>query len=111
MTVPLQGSPMSFGSSIAGLFGRSPIKPLQQHYDTVHECALGLGEFFAGVSSNDWEKARAARQRIADLGNAITSQDGARLPGSRREAQRARIDEEGITVKKDLLQRIRSYTK
>ena len=60
---------MSFGSSIAGLFGRSPIKPLQQHYDTVHECALGLGEFFAGVSSNDWEKARAARQRIADLEN------------------------------------------
>ena len=60
---------MSFGSSIAGLFGRSPIKPLQQHYDTVHECALGLGEFFAGVSSNDWEKAKAARQRIADLEN------------------------------------------
>ncbi len=60
---------MSFGSSIAGLFGRSPIKPLQQHYDTVNECALGLGEFFAGVSSNDWAKAKAARQRIADLEN------------------------------------------
>ena len=31
---------MSFGSSIAGLFGRSPIKPLQQHYDTVHDLSL-----------------------------------------------------------------------
>lgn len=60
---------MSFGSSIAGLFGRSPIKPLQQHYDTVHECALGLGDFFAAISAGDWEQAKAARQRVADLEN------------------------------------------
>ncbi|GAA5131224.1 TIGR00153 family protein [Alloalcanivorax gelatiniphagus] len=60
---------MSFGSSIAGLFGHSPIKPLQQHYDTVHECAVGLGDFFAAVSSGNWEQAKAARQRIADLEN------------------------------------------
>ena len=60
---------MSFGSSIAGLFGRSPIKPLQQHYDTVHECALGLGDFFDAISSGDWDRAKAARQRVADLEN------------------------------------------
>ncbi|MBL7250696.1 TIGR00153 family protein [Alloalcanivorax sp. C16-2] len=60
---------MSFGSSIAGLFGRSPIKPLQQHYDTVHECAVGLGDFFAAISASDWERAKAARQRVADLEN------------------------------------------
>ena len=60
---------MSFGSSIAGLFGRSPIKPLQQHYDTVHECALGLGDFFNAISSGDWDRAKAARQRVADLEN------------------------------------------
>ncbi|BAP15218.1 hypothetical protein Y017_09465 [Alcanivorax sp. 97CO-5] len=60
---------MSFGSSIAGLFGRSPIKPLQKHYDTVHDCARTLADFFAAVTTNDWDKARAARQRIADLEN------------------------------------------
>lgn len=60
---------MSFGSSIAGLFGRSPIIPLQQHYDTVHECALGLGEFFAAVSAGDWDAAQEARRRIVDLEN------------------------------------------
>jgi len=48
---------MSFGSSIAGLFGRSPIKPLQQHYDTVHDCARTLADFFAAVTDNDWDKA------------------------------------------------------
>ena len=58
---------MSFGSSIAGLFGRSPIKPLQQHYDTVHDCARTLADFFAAVTDNDWDKARAARKRIAEL--------------------------------------------
>ena len=60
---------MSFGSSIAGLFGRSPIKPLQQHYDTVHDCARTLADFFAAVTANDWDKARAARKRIAELEN------------------------------------------
>ncbi len=58
---------MSFGSSIAGLFGRSPIKPLQQHYDTVHDCARTLADFFAAVTEGDWDKARAARKRIAEL--------------------------------------------
>ncbi|CUR44500.1 TIGR00153 family protein [Alloalcanivorax xenomutans] len=60
---------MSFGSSIAGLFGRSPIRPLQKHYDTVHDCALGLGDFFSAVRDSDWERAREARQRIAQLEN------------------------------------------
>lgn len=60
---------MSFGNSIIGLFGRSPIKPLQQHYDTVHECALGLGDFFTAISAGDWVAATEARRRIADLEN------------------------------------------
>ncbi|MED5388933.1 MAG: TIGR00153 family protein [Pseudomonadota bacterium] len=60
---------MSFGSSIAGLFGRSPIKPLQQHYDTVHQCACTLAEFFAAVTEGDWDQARTLRKRIAELEN------------------------------------------
>ncbi|EKF75443.1 hypothetical protein A11A3_03764 [Alcanivorax hongdengensis A-11-3] len=60
---------MSFGSSIAGLFGRSPIKPLQQHYDTVHACAETLAAFFAAVTDDDWEQASGLRRQIADLEN------------------------------------------
>ncbi|RJG16496.1 TIGR00153 family protein [Alcanivorax profundi] len=60
---------MSFGSSIAGLFGRSPIKPLQQHYDTVHQCACTLADFFTAVTQSDWDQARTLRKRIAELEN------------------------------------------
>ncbi|ERP91808.1 hypothetical protein Q670_01215 [Alcanivorax sp. P2S70] len=60
---------MSFGSSIAGLFGRSPIKPLQQHYDTVHQCACTLADFFTAVTRSDWDQARTLRKRIAELEN------------------------------------------
>lgn len=60
---------MSLGSSIAGLFGRSPIKPLQQHYDTVHECACSLAQFFDAVIAGDWDKARTMRKQIAELEN------------------------------------------
>ncbi len=60
---------MSLGSSIAGLFGRSPIKPLQQHYDTVHECACTLAQFFDAVIASDWDKARTLRKQVAELEN------------------------------------------
>lgn len=60
---------MSLGSSIAGLFGRSPIKPLQQHYDTVHECACTLAQFFDAVIAGDWDKARTLRKQVAELEN------------------------------------------
>ena len=63
---------MSFGSSIAGLFGRSPIKPLQQHYDTVHDCARTLAEFFAAVTEGDWDKARAASLHLTHEQSSLT---------------------------------------
>ncbi len=44
--------------------------------------------------------------RIAALAAAIDGQDGARLPGSRRHAARARTETEGISVPIDLLDRI-----
>ncbi|MDX1802659.1 MAG: TIGR00153 family protein [Alcanivorax sp.] len=60
---------MSLGSSIAGLFGRSPMKPLQQHYDTVHRCAETLADFLAAVTAGDWQQARSCRQQITELEN------------------------------------------
>lgn len=60
---------MSFGSTIAGLFGRSPVESLLRHYETVHQCALALGQFFAAVGADDWDSAVRERNRIADLEN------------------------------------------
>lgn len=60
---------MSFGSSIAGLFGRSPIKPLQKHYETAHECVARLNDFFAAVVAEDWERVRTVQQEIMHLEN------------------------------------------
>lgn len=47
--------------------------------------------------------------RVAALSRAITDQDGARLPGARRGANRARIEKDGVTVDAALLERIRRF--
>ncbi len=60
---------MSLGSSIAGLFGRSPIKPLQKHYETVHSCVARLSDFFAAVSDEDWALAAEIQKDITRLEN------------------------------------------
>jgi (2R)-3-sulfolactate dehydrogenase (NADP+) len=47
-------------------------------------------------------------ERIAALAAAITEQEGARLPGARRRAARARTEAEGVTVDAALMERIRA---
>lgn len=48
-------------------------------------------------------------EKITNLANSITDQQGARLPGSRRMANRADIEKNGVAVNNDLLTRIRSF--
>ena len=48
-------------------------------------------------------------ERISILGEAIQSQDGARLPGERRKKNRLRIELEGVEVAQSLLEKIRSF--
>lgn len=60
---------MSLGNSIAGLFGQSPIKSLQSHYDTVHRGASTLADFFQAVIQDDWEAAAKYQQVIHRLEN------------------------------------------
>ncbi len=50
----------------------------------------------------------AFAERVAALCAAITEQEGARLPGDRRMTNRARIDQEGVLVDEETLQRIRA---
>lgn len=49
------------------LFGRSPIRPLQEHIDKVYACAQRLVPFFDAVLANDWEKAETIQHAITDL--------------------------------------------
>jgi len=56
--------------TLNGLFGASPIKPLQEHMTRAHECVIGLREFLEATLANDWARAEAAQGKIADLENA-----------------------------------------
>lgn len=60
---------MSIGNSIARLFGRSPIRPLLHHYETVHACVAELEAFFTAVIGDDWQQAGQVRKRIVELEN------------------------------------------
>ncbi|WP_341501893.1 TIGR00153 family protein [Gallaecimonas sp. GXIMD4217] len=52
-------------NSILGLFAKSPIRPLQQHIDKVHECCTSLLPFFDAVMAEDWDKAESLRNTIS----------------------------------------------
>ena len=52
---------------LAGIFGSSPVRPLEKHAGIVHKCARQLGDFFDAVSRGDWEKAAESRAQIERL--------------------------------------------
>ena len=52
-------------NSILGVFAKSPIKPLQEHIDTVHACASLLVPFFHATTKGDWDEALKLRKRIS----------------------------------------------
>jgi len=51
-------------SDISGLFGKSPINPLQQHMKQAHLCLKEFIVFAKAASEADWEKAEASRALI-----------------------------------------------
>ena len=54
---------------MAGVFGSSPVMPLEEHADLVHKCARRLVDFFAAVAESEWEGAAKVREDIARLEN------------------------------------------
>lgn len=52
---------------LASLFGKSPVRPLQEHIAKSTECAAQLIPFMEGLITNDWGRAEAARKRITEL--------------------------------------------
>ena len=54
---------------ILNLFGRSPVRPLQQHMAKVAECVQVLPELFEAVCAKDFALVESAQQRIGMLEN------------------------------------------
>jgi len=57
---------MDFSNSISNLFGKSPIKPLQEHMALVVTCASHLEPFFEAVIANKWSEAGGIFDTISD---------------------------------------------
>lgn len=57
---------MVFSNSISNLFGKSPIRPLQEHMSLVVVCASKLEPFFESVIADDWPKASEIFDGISD---------------------------------------------
>ena len=51
------------------MFGRSPIRPLEEHMAKVHTCVKELLPFFEEVMCQDWKKVEVLQQSISRLEN------------------------------------------
>ncbi|MBB3170007.1 TIGR00153 family protein [Simiduia aestuariiviva] len=60
---------MPSANPFAILFGKSPIKPMQEHMAVVTEAAGLLKPFFAAVIANDWTAAEQVQIKIHALEN------------------------------------------
>lgn len=54
-------------AKLFNLFGRSPIRPLQEHMAVVHKCVTKLQPFFVAVIEKNWNDAEKIQQEISDL--------------------------------------------
>ena len=54
---------------LSGIFGSSPVAPLQQHMDIAYRCAKQLIPLFEAVVENDWASVEDCHKRIQDLEN------------------------------------------
>jgi len=55
---------MPLGSTLGGLIGRSPIKPIQAHMTKCHECAELLVPFMEAVIAGQWDRAAELQQQV-----------------------------------------------
>jgi len=60
---------MSSSNAFTKMFGHSPIQPLQEHMQSVVECAQQMLPFFKAVIANDWEQAEKHYNLIVEAEN------------------------------------------
>ena len=58
---------MAKGGYMGGIFGSSPVSPLQQHMSKVYACASELIPLFNAVINEDWDEVARLQTIISDL--------------------------------------------
>ena len=58
---------MPKGGYMSGIFGTSPVKPIQDHMSKVYACACELVPLFNAVINNDWDSVAKHQTKISDL--------------------------------------------
>ena len=58
---------MVVGGYMGGIFGSSPVSPLQAHMTKVYACASQLIPLFNAVINEDWDQVRTVQKKISDL--------------------------------------------
>ena len=58
---------MAISNYMSGIFGNSPVKPMQMHMEKVHDCVSLLVPFFAAVVAEDWKKAGIKQNKISNM--------------------------------------------
>lgn len=69
---------------------------------------IGCGQFFIALDPEAFSGGAFAKQ-VAALAKSIISQDGARLPNSRREANQKRLAKEGLPIDRTLYEKLKSF--
>lgn len=58
---------MPVTNPLFAIFGRSPVKPMQEHMSKIKECVSLLRPFIDAVFARDWAKTEQIRDQIAKL--------------------------------------------
>ena len=58
---------MSVGDYLSGIFGNSPVKPMQQHMERVFACVSELVPLFEAVVAKDMDKVAEVQKIISNL--------------------------------------------
>ncbi len=58
---------MATGGYMSGIFGSSPVSPLQAHMSKVYKCASELIPLFNAVINEDWDEVAKRQQLISSL--------------------------------------------
>ena len=58
---------MAVGGYMGGIFGSSPVSPLQAHMKIVYKCASELIPLFNAVINEDWDEVARLQQKISEL--------------------------------------------
>ena len=58
---------MPLGGYMSGIFGSSPVNPMQEHMAKVYACASELVPLFNAVINEDWDTVEQTQQKISSL--------------------------------------------